>query len=275
MPSNKVLFGNPNRISTKACCNKHKPQYRNLGNSLCDIQDLTRVREDQCYINRRNCDSTKPLKYITYHYHPFGCETQSTCYPGQNYEDGFGVSACNIADESMLKLDGGNILTNKNIKQNLQMFPLHMPRIRGYRDIDAESDLVCPPTDVFSGCSSAADSEKSQIPYTFEYFDDLCYNPQETRYIIPEDTFKNAFNDQSYHRGGKLTRFDRLGNYRNNCDMFSNVMVPQGIGHKVIHHESVNKQPASLNHQSGDYLSGVKSNVRPYDVQITSPAYGY
>lgn len=197
-------------IQSKKC--QHVRQ--NLSNALCSQYDLTRLKEDRCYISRRECDSTKPLKFITYQYHPYGCQLQATCYPGQFYEDG-AVGACNIDEDSYLKIQGGNQLTNLNVRQNLQMYPVQAPRVRGWFHPDIESELRCNLNDEFAACTS--DAEKSYIPYQWEEFEKLCYNPQETKYIIPEDTFRRSYNDSRYHRAGADTRHDRLEPYRNGC----------------------------------------------------------
>jgi len=200
--------------------------YNNSGlNKFCDTQELTKLTEDPCYLLRRNRDSTAPLKYVTYNYHPYGCTTQATCYPGQYYDDGH-VSGCTIDEESALKLNIGNKLTNNNVHQELPMLPIQLPQVRGCFFVDDESSLRAQHTENWKPCTQV--SERSYIPLRFQHFEQLCYDPQETEYIIEEDTFKQAFNDPRYHRAGKETRHDRLEKYRNGCNqvMFDRALSP-------------------------------------------------
>ncbi len=207
--------------------NQQRRDYNNSGiDKFCDQRDLTRLGEDQCYLIWRNHRSQKPLKYLTYQYHPYGCEVQATCYPGQFYNDGH-VNACNIDAESALKLDIGhqrlgNQLTNNNTHQELPMMPVQMPRIRGCHHVDTESDLRFQPTENWKACTQI--TEKGFNPVRFQYFSHLCYDPQETQFIIQEDSFQQAFNDPGYHRAGKETRHDRLEKYRNGCDYYNQVI---------------------------------------------------
>jgi len=67
---------------------RQRTQYNPL-TRFCKQNELTKLSEDLCYIDRRDHDSRKPFKWQTYHHHPFGCKVESTCYPGQFYWDGF------------------------------------------------------------------------------------------------------------------------------------------------------------------------------------------
>ena len=41
------------------------------GHQLCDTRELNKLREDYCYLDRRNYDAKKPLKFVTYQYRPY------------------------------------------------------------------------------------------------------------------------------------------------------------------------------------------------------------
>ena len=185
-------------------------------NSFCKQNELSRLHEDQCYIEQRDHDSRRPFKLRTWHYHPYGPKVQATCYPGQHYWDGH-VGGANVDEESKVTRFPGYELTNPNVRQELPTLPVNIPRIRGWFDSDTESNLRYEAT--FNKKQCTLSSEKSFIPNTFQYFKQLCYDPQETKYIIPEDTHNNSFKDARYwHRAGEDTRHDRLTRYRNACN---------------------------------------------------------
>lgn len=191
---------------------------------FCNQRDLTKTSEDPCYLFRRDKDSRKPLKYVTYNYHPYGCNVQATCYPGQFYDDGH-VNGCNIQDESKLKIRHGNVLTNRNVHQELPALPVQMPRIKGCFDVDPNSALRWQTTDNWKPCTNV--TEQSFSDRTFQYFDHLCYNPQDADYIIPEDSFRQEYHDPRYSRSGVDTRHDRLEKYRNGqACIYNRVMDP-------------------------------------------------
>lgn len=183
----------------------------------CKQNELTKLNEDMCYIEQRDRDSRRPFQWRTYHNHPYGCKVQATCYPGQFYWDGYGPGSCNIDKDSIVTRNPGYQLTNLNIHQELPTIPIHIPRIRGYFHADTESNLRFEPTYNKKQCTNT--TEKSFNPYRFQLFDHLCYSPQDTRFIIPEDTFNFQFrNAEFYHRAGEDTRQDRRTRYRNGCD---------------------------------------------------------
>ena len=192
---------------------------------FCNQGELNRLEEDMCYIDRRNYDSRKPLKYVTYHFHPYGCKVQATCYPGQFYSDGH-VNACNIDDDSALKIgdiSGANKkLTNINTHQELPMLPIQFPRIKGCLHADTESDLRWESTDNWKPCTNV--TEQSFNPHRFQYFKKLCFNPQDPKYIIEENSFIDAFNDSRWSRSGISSRHSRIERYRNGSDVYSRVM---------------------------------------------------
>lgn len=189
---------------------------RNPLTKFCKQNELGRLREDQCYIDQRDGDSRKPFAMQTWHYHPYGSKVQATCYPGQFYWDGH-VSGSNIDEESKVNRYPGYEMTRGKYRHQMDMFPIQMPRVRGWFDADTESSLRCEFDPKPQGCNNPA--EKSFIPNTFQDFSSLCYNPQDPQYIIPEDTFNCSYKDaQFYHWGGQDSRMDRMSTYRNACD---------------------------------------------------------
>lgn len=184
---------------------------------FCKQNELGKLSEDACYLERRDVDSRKPFRWQTYHHHPYGCEVKSTCYPGQLYWDGHGPGACNVDDESRINRNPGYQATNLNVHQELPTLPINMPRVRGWFNSDIESNLR--PEAEFNDKECKTVTEKSFIPVTFQDFTHLCYDPQDPTYIIPEDSFNNCFkNAKYYHRAGEDTRHDRLERYRNACN---------------------------------------------------------
>lgn len=184
---------------------------------FCQQNELSRLSEDQCYRQQRNCDSTKPFAWQTYNYHPYGSKVVSTCYPGQFYWDGYGVSGANVDEESKVNRFPGFEMTHGADPQQMPMFPVNLPQIEGWFDADISSSLR--PEANFNNPACNGVTEKSCIPYTFQDFSQLCYDPQETRYIIPEDTFNCKFKGAKYYQwGGEDTRHDRQQRYRNGCD---------------------------------------------------------
>lgn len=177
------------------CVNKRN--IPRTGHEFADQQQMSRLREDECYLRQRNYDSTKPWKFITYQYHPYSCKVAPTGYPGQYYNDGH-VGACSINADSKLKLSESK-MTNPNLIHTLDNFRPNWPHIRGYYDPDIESPLVH---------SEWQPQKKSCLPstgvsytdrgYIWQYFDHLCYNPQDVNYVVNEH----------YFRGGIPTRND-------------------------------------------------------------------
>jgi len=182
---------------------------------------MSGIHEDPCYLQVRNCQSQKPLKYITYHHHPYGCELRETCSVGQWYDDGH-IGQCNIGTDTRLKYVDGNKMTNINVPQPLPAFPMNMPQVRGCLTVDLESDLRPRVNDNSTPC--LGNEEGSYIPYRFDYFNQLCYDPQETRYIVPEDSFNQAYQAPNYSRPGEDTRHSRQ-NFIKNDRMFDKTMI--------------------------------------------------
>ena len=163
-----------------------------MNRGVMQQNELNRLREDPCYIARRDVDTQKPLKFITYHYHPYGCSLDAGQAIGPNalYTDG-AVSGCNIATESRLKISD-TVLTHNKQRQELDSMRPNMPRIRGYQDVDSESVLIH---------SRFQDTHKNCIPTEVSFTDrglvfvplrHLCYNPQDVRHVV---------NDVPYRQG--------------------------------------------------------------------------
>jgi hypothetical protein len=184
---------------------------------FCSQQELGREREDSCYINQRDRDSAKPFEFVTYHHHPYGSRVQATCYPGQHYWDGYGIGGSNVDEESAVSRHPGHEMTKDKDRHQLPMFPVQMPQVKGWFDADTSSGLRSELDP--RKCSKGGVTQTSFIPLSFQIFDSLCYDPQESRFIIPEDTFNcNFSNAKFYHNGGEDTRHERMEKYRNACD---------------------------------------------------------
>lgn len=200
------------RINYYDHMNNQPAEYNPL-TRFCKQNELTKLNEDKCYINRRDHDSRKPFKWRTYHHHPFGCKVESTCYPGQFYWDGYGPGGCNVDDDSRVNRNPGYQATNLNVHQELPTLPVNIPRIRGHFSSDIESSLRSEPT--FNDKQCTGTTEKSFIDNTFQDFSTLCYNPQDLQYIDEVEQFSKCFpNAKFYSRGGESTRFDRQEKYR-------------------------------------------------------------
>ena len=185
---------------------------------FCKQNELTKLAEDQCYIDRRDYDSRKPFKWRTYHHHPYGCKVQSTCYPGQFYKDGY-VGACNVDEESRVNRNPGYQMTNPNVHQELPTLPINLPHIRGWHDADTESNLRWEANFNKKQCLSDTTIERSFNDVRFQIFDHLCYDPQDPEYIIPEDSHNKCYpNARFWHRAGEDTRHDRQEKYRSGCN---------------------------------------------------------
>lgn len=110
---------------------------------FCQQGELNRLREDHCYILRREYDARKPLKYMTYQYRPF-CENVSIGpYIGPNniVWHGYSAGPCGINVENDLLISKTNMTKHRFRKQLPNLRP-NFPRIRGGFDADIESDLI-------------------------------------------------------------------------------------------------------------------------------------
>lgn len=183
---------------------------------FCKQNELSRTREDMCYIDQRDTDSKKPFNLTVWHWHPYPNEPQATCYPGQFFNDGY-VGAATVDEESKVNRYPGYEMTRGKYRHQLSMFPVNMPQVRGWFDSDTESNLRWEASFDKKQCTNT--TEKSFIPYSFQHFESLCYDPQDPSYIIPEDSFDKCYpHARFWHRAGEPSRFDRQERYRNSCD---------------------------------------------------------
>lgn len=162
----------------------HINHINRTGYEFCPQQELTRLREDNCYLRRRNADSMKPFKFITYHHHPYGADITPPCYPGQFVWDGYGETQYAIPASSDLRISGV-MNTNPRIIQELDNLRPHMPRIRGYYDPDIESPLVYSEASQ-QGKKNCKDVEQNMPDQglIWQYFRHLNYNPQDIEHVV-------------------------------------------------------------------------------------------
>jgi len=121
---------------------------------MCGVQELNRLREDVCYLNTRDYQSKKPLKFQTFQWRPYYWLTGEAnpqtgvrkggvivpSYPGFNAWDG-SVGSCTIGGENELKIS--NVMnTNPRLIQELPELRPNQPRIRGFYSPDQESFLI-------------------------------------------------------------------------------------------------------------------------------------
>lgn len=185
-----------------------------------------------CFLDRRDYEK---LKYVTYHNHPYENKPYGFMYPKQMIWDGFDIGAATVNDDTTLKYGSPNNekLTNPRLRQTLPTLPIQFPLIRGCFYPDVSSDLRFQHTENWKGCTNV--TEKSFIPNRFQHFRHLCYDPQQTQYIIPEDTFRKGYMDREYHYAGKETRHDRVQPYRTGCETYAD---------RVFQHNKMNQRYA-------------------------------
>lgn len=170
------------------------------------IQQLTRLREDSCYLETRKRHAEAPGKYSTSSFHSCECEAPKTKelslqHPSVNFRDGYGWTSgkgCNIDTDS--KLRNANNLTNPRVIQQLHTRPHltipYMGRGEGNTNIESklrssESTFQNRPCNTLAG--NYIDRFVPQIPCVKD-------NVQNPKFIIPEDSL------QSWVRGGQPSR---------------------------------------------------------------------
>jgi hypothetical protein len=147
---------------------------------------------------------------------PYPHTPQAICYPGQFFNNGY-VGGATVDEESKVNRYPGYEMTKGKYRHQLPTFQMNMPQVRGWHNADTESNLRWEASFDKKQCTNS--TEKSFIPYSFEHFESLCYDPQDPAYIIPEDSFDSCFpNARFWHRAGEPSRFDRVEKYRNGCD---------------------------------------------------------
>lgn len=187
-------------------------------NKKFNIQGLTRLREDACYLETRNKHTQLPGKYNTSNFHDCQCEAPRTKelslqHPDINYRDGYGwtsTNGCNIDNDSNFR--NANTLTNPRLIQQLHERPYltvpYMGRGDGNTNVESslrssESTFQNRPCNTLAG--NYIDRFTPQIPCIRD-------NIQNPKHIIPEDS--NA----DWVRGGQPSRqVIRNADYLNRC----------------------------------------------------------
>ena len=114
------------------------------------IQQLTRLKEDKCFLEEDIKRIKKPGSYQTTNYRDCDCEIPNVAetsyeYPSTYFKDSYGwtsVNGCNIDNDSKLR-NCDNKVTNKNqINQLFQRPYLTVPFMgRGIGDVCLETKL--------------------------------------------------------------------------------------------------------------------------------------
>lgn len=154
---------NPNSFF---CNQVNKPCKGPNEAGFCRQSELNKLREDNCYILRREYDAKKPMKYITYQYRPF-CESVSIGpYIGPNniVWHGYEPGPCGINVENDLFISKVN-MTKHRFRKQLPNLPPNIPRFRGGYDADIESDLI----------QSRSQDNKKDCSNTEQYIDRFQY----------------------------------------------------------------------------------------------------
>ena len=183
-----------------------------------NIQQLTRLREDSCYLENRNKHTKMPGDYQTSNFHDCKCQAPhsrelSLQQPVSFYRDGYGWTSgegCNIDNDSNLR--NAHNLTNPRVIQQLQTRPhLTIPYMgRGEGNAEIESSLLSSET-TYQGKASNTLSGN----YIDRFIPQLACirdNIQNPKHIIPEDSNKD------WVRGGQPSRqVIRNADYLHRC----------------------------------------------------------
>jgi hypothetical protein len=171
-----------------------------------DNREWTRDYDDPAYIDVRANQSRRPVKYVTRNFHQLGLNPESLCYPGFLPQDGKGIHPGGINIDSNLRFAS---LTNKSYPQQLECLPV--PTIpflqRGCLDADVEMELRG--KDTYSGKESIPTETEFHNRH-FDYFDHLCYNPNDPDHtVLPTPLFvgiNTRHNHvESYRSGAQCT----------------------------------------------------------------------
>ncbi|MDA7573952.1 hypothetical protein N8751_01595 [bacterium] len=175
-------------------------------NQSFGIQQLTRLREDNCYLDVHNESSSAPGEYSVSNHNDCVCEAINTKelslqQPSTFYRDGYGWTSnngCNVDNDSKLR-NARNLTNEGEINQLFTRPYLTTPYMgRGAGNVCDESNL-----------RSAEDTYQNRQCNTLSgiYIDRFvpqlaCIkdNIQNPRHLIPED------NHESWVRGGQPSR---------------------------------------------------------------------
>lgn len=183
-----------------------------------NIQQLTRLKEDKCYLNSQNQISAGPGNYNVTNYKDCECKAPNTFdlslqQPVVQYKDSYGwtsTEGCNIDNDSQFR-NARNLTNLKEINQLFQRPYKTVPYMgKGAGDVNSESTLRNG-EDTFQNrpCNNLAgvhiDRTIPQIPCIKESI-------QNAIHIIPEE------NDCSWVRGGQPSRqIIRNADYLKKC----------------------------------------------------------
>lgn len=185
-----------------------------------NINNNTRLSNDNCYKNYEKNTIQKPFLYHTNNLHDCKCKAPTVKnialqQPDILYKDGHGwtsLNGCNIDDDSKLR-NARNLTNKKCINQLFERPYSTVPYMgRGEGNICVETKLL-PGEDTFQNrpCNNLAGINIDRfIPQVDCIYDNI----QDTKNIIPEDTLK------SWVRGGQPSRqFIRDKNYLKKCGL--------------------------------------------------------
>ncbi len=171
-----------------------------------NIQQLTRLREDSCYLAHNSKKIQKPGDYSTTNYKDCDCKAPNTKQlsleqPVTFYRDGYGWTSnngCNIDDDSRLR-NSRNLTNYNEINQLYQRPYLTVPYMgRGAGNVCKESNLRSS-EDTYQNrpCNNLAGVH---IDRTTPQLDCIKNTIQDPIHLIPED------NDCDWVRGGQPSR---------------------------------------------------------------------
>jgi hypothetical protein len=170
------------------------------------IQGLTRLKQDSCYLDKRNVDISKPGAYHTRNLHDCHCEAPYTKdlslqQPSTFYRDGLGWTSndgCNIDNDSNMR-NAPNLTNTREIHQLIERPFLTVPYMgRGEGNLCIEGTLR-PGEDTMARKSANSLSGAFIDRYTPQ-LPCIRNNIQNPDNIIPENS------DPSWLRGGQPSR---------------------------------------------------------------------
>lgn len=190
----------------------------NYKQQVYNVNELTRLQEDKCYINNRNRDALHSGRYHLANFHDCKCGApvtrklslqQASTY----YRDGVGWTSnngCNIDNDSKLR-NSNNLTNHRGVHQLFPREILTVPYMgRGSGNTCVESRLrPGETTSQHKSCNSLSGSFVNNYIPQLPCIQSTIQNP---KYIIPEDS------DNSWIRGGQPSRqIIRNTDYLNKC----------------------------------------------------------